>query len=67
MEKFKEFEKAVIEAVSGLRKELGAKRIEMSICVDDYEKSCRTNATFFTSIPGDASPVPGCGGACKAD
>lgn len=67
MEKIKEFEKAAIEAVSTLRDKLGAKRIEMSVCVDDYEKSCRTNATFFTSIPGDASSVPGCGGACKAD
>lgn len=65
--KIKEFEKAAIEAVSGLRNELGAKCIEMSIRVDDYEKSCRTNVTFFKSIPGDASAVPGCGPACKAD
>ena len=65
--KIKEFEKAVIEAVSALRNEFGAKCIEMSIRVDDYEKSCRTNATFFTSNPGDASAVPGCGPACKAD
>lgn len=67
MEKIKEFEKAAMEAVSTLRNELGANCIEMSIRVDDYEKSCRTNATFFTSIPGDASAVPGCGGACKGD
>ena len=67
MEKIKEFEKAAMEAVSTLRNELGAKCIEMSIRVDDYEKSCRTNATFFTSIPKDASSVPGCGPACKAD
>lgn len=65
--KFKEFEKSAIEAVSGLRNELGAKCIEMSIRVDDYEKSCRTNVTFFTSILSDASAVPGCGPACKAD
>ena len=65
--KIKEFEKATIEAVSALRNELGAKCIEMSIRVDDYEKSCRTNVTFFTSNPGDASAVPGCGPACKAD
>lgn len=65
--KIKEFEKAAIEAVSGLRNELGANCIEMSIRVDDYEKSCRTNVTFFTSKPGDASAVPGCGPACKAD
>lgn len=65
--KIKEFEKAAIEAISTLRNELGAKRLEMSICVDGYEKSCRTNATFFTSIPADASRVPGCGPACKGD
>ena len=65
--KIKEFEKAAIEAVSGLRNELGAKCLELSIHIDDYEKSCRTNATFFTSKPGDASAVPGCGPAFKAD
>lgn len=65
--KIKDFEKAVIEAVSAFRNDLGAKCIEISIRVDDYEKSCRTNATFFTSIPVDASPVPGCGPACKGD
>lgn len=67
MEKIKELEKAAIEAVSELRNVLDAKCIEMSIRVDDYEKSCRTNATFFTTKPGDASAVPGCGPACKAD
>lgn len=65
--KIKEFEKAAIEAVSALCNELGAKCIEMSIRVDNYEKSCRTNVTFFKSIPGDASAVPGCGPACKGD
>lgn len=67
MEKIKEFEKAAIEAVSTLRNEFGAKCIEMSIRVDDYEKSCRTNATFFTSNPGEASCAHGCGPACKGD
>lgn len=64
--KIKDFEKAAIEAVSSLRKELGAKCIEMLIRVDDYEKSCRTNVTFSTSKPGDATPV-GCGPACKGN
>ena len=66
-EKIKEFEKAAIEAVSGLRDELGAKCIEISIRVEPYEKSCRTNVTFFKSIPGDESAVPGCGPTCKGD
>lgn len=65
--KIKEFEKAAIEAVSALRNELGAKRIDISIHVDDYEKGCKTDLTFFTSIPADASRVPGCGPACKGD
>lgn len=65
--KIKEFEKAAIEVVSALRNELDAKCVEMSIRIDDYEKSCRTNVTFFTSIPMDASRVPGCGPACKGD
>lgn len=65
--KIKEFEKAAIEAVSGLRNELGAKRIDISIHIDDYEKGCKTDVTFFTSIPADASRVPGCGPACKGD
>lgn len=65
-EKIKDFEKAAIEAVSALRNELGAQCIEMSIRVDDYEKSCRTNVTFFTSIPADAQRA-GCGPACKGD
>lgn len=65
--KIKEFEKAAIEALSALRNEFGAKCIEMSVRVDDYEKSCRIDANFFTSKPGDASAVPGCGPACKAD
>lgn len=66
--KIKEFEKAAIEAVSALRNELGATRIEMSIHIDNYDKGCKTDVTFFTSIPMDASrPVPGCGPACKGD
>lgn len=62
--KIKEFEKAAIEAVSALRNELGAKRIDISIHIDDYEKGCRTDVSFFTSIPMDAQRVPGCGPAC---
>lgn len=66
--KIKDFEKAAIEAVSALRNELGAKRIDISVHVDDYEKGCKTDVTFFKSIPNDASrPVPGCGPACKGD
>lgn len=67
MEKIKEFEKAAIEAVSALRNELGAKRVNIEIHVDNYEKGCKTDITFFTSKPGDASAVPGCGPACKVD
>ena len=64
----KDFENAAIEAISALRKELGAKCINMSIRVDDYEKGCKTDVTFFTSITNDASrPVPECGPACKGD
>lgn len=55
MEKIKEFEKAAIEAVAALRDELGAKRINISVQVDQYEKSCKTDVTFFKSIPTDAS------------
>lgn len=65
--KIKEFEKAAIEAVSGLRDELGAKRVNIEIHVDNYESGCKTDVTFFTSIPADASRVPGCGPACKGD
>lgn len=65
--KIKEFEKAAIEAVSGLRNELGATRIDISIHVDNYEKGCKTDVSFFTSIPADASRVPGCGPAYQGD
>lgn len=65
--KIKEFEKAAIEAVSALRNELGAKRLVMTIMIDDYEKSCKTDVSFFKSIPEDAQRVPGCGPACKGD
>lgn len=61
--KIKEFEKAAIEAVSALRNELGAKRLVLTVMIDDYEKSCKTDASFFKSIPCDASRVPGCGPA----
>ena len=65
--KIKEFEKRAIDAVSELRDLLGAKRIDVSVHVDNYEKGCKTDVTFFTSIPADASRVPGCGPACKGD
>lgn len=65
--KIKDFENAAMAAVETLREQLGANCIEMTIRVDDYEKNCRTNVTFFTSIPADASRVPGCGPACKGD
>ena len=67
MDKIKDFEKAAIEAVSALRNELGAKRVNMEIHVDNYEQGCKIDVTFFTSIPMDASRVPGCGPACKGD
>ena len=66
-ETIKEFEKRAIDAVSALRNELGAKRVDIEIHVDNYESGCKTNLTFFTSIPADASRVPGCGPACKGD
>lgn len=66
-EKIKEFEKAAIEVASALRNDLGAKRITIEIHVDDYESGCKTDVTFFRSIPADASRVPGCGPACKGD
>lgn len=66
-ERVKEFEKAAIEAVSALRNELGAKRVDVSVHIDNYESGCKTDVTFFTSIPADASRVPGCGPACKCD
>ena len=66
-ETIKEFEKAAIEAVSALREQLGAKRVNIEIHVDNYESGCKTDVTFFTSIPADASRVPGCGPACKGD
>lgn len=66
-EKIKEFEKAAIEAVSGLRNELGATRITISVNIDNYQKGCETDVLFVKSIPMDASAVPGCGPACKGD
>lgn len=65
--RIKDFEKAAMEAISILRNELGAKRINVEINIDNYEKGCKTDVTFFTSIPADASRVPGCGPACKGD
>lgn len=66
-ERIKEFEKAAIEAVSGLRYELGATRIVISVNVDNYEKGCKTDVSFFKSIPQEAASVPGCGPTCKGD
>ena len=67
MEKIKDFEKAIIGAVSELRNEIGAKRLVLTVMIDDYEKSCKTDVSFFKSIPMDAQRVPGCGPACKGD
>ena len=64
----KEFEKRVIDVVSELRNLIGAKCVEVSVHIDNYESECKTDVTFFTSIPADASrTVPGCGPACKGD
>lgn len=65
--KIKEFEKHIIDAVSELRNLIGAKRVDINVHVDNYEKGCKTDVTFFTSIPANASSVPGCGPACKGD
>ena len=65
--KIKDFEKAAMSAVETLREELGAKCIRMEIHVDNYESGCKTDVTFYTSIPMDAQRVPGCGPACKGD
>lgn len=65
--KIKDFEKAAIGAVATLREQLGAKRVNIEIHVDNYESGCKTDVTFFTSIPAEASRVPGCGPACKGD
>lgn len=66
-ETIKEFENAAMSAVSALRDKLGAKRVNIEIHVDNYESGCKTDITFFTSIPAEASRVPGCGPACKGD
>ena len=55
--KIKEFEKRAIDAVSELRDLLGAKRIDVSVHVDNYEKGCKTDVTFFTSIGGGCVPT----------
>ena len=66
-ETVKDFEEAAMSAVSALREKLGAKRVNIEIRVDEYEKGCKTDVTFFTSIPTNASRVPGCGPSCKGD
>ena len=58
--KIKEFEKRAIDAVSELRDLLGATRIDVSVHIDNYEKGCKTDVTFFTSIAADATARPGC-------
>ena len=63
----KEFEKRAIDAVSELRNLIGAKRVNIEIHVDNYESGCKTDVTFFTSIPQGAACVPGCGPTCKGD
>lgn len=65
--KIKDFENAAMAAVATLREQLRAKRIVIEIHVDKYESSCKTDVTFFTSIPAEASRVPGCGPVCKGD
>ena len=65
--KIKEFENRAIDAVSELRKLIGAERVDVNVRVDNYEKGCKTDVMFFTSISVDASRVPGCGPACKGD
>lgn len=62
--KIKEFEKRAIDAISELRNLLGATRIDVAVHIDNYESGCETDVKFFTSIPADASSVPGCGPAC---
>lgn len=66
-ETIKDFENAAMAAVATLREKLGAKRVNIEIHVDNYESGCKTDVTFFTSIPADASRVTGCGPACKGD
>ena len=59
--KIKEFENRAIDAVSALRKELGAKSINVEIHIDNYESGCKTDVTFFSI----RVPVPR--PACKGD
>lgn len=66
-ETIKDFEKAAIESLSVLRNELGAKRLTLTVMIDDYEKSCKTDVMFLTSNPADAPHDPGCGTACFRD
>lgn len=61
-EKIKEFEKAAMAAVATLREQLGAKRVNIEIHVDNYESVCKTDLTFFESIPQEASCAPTCKG-----
>ena len=64
--KIKEFEKAAIGAVSALRNELSAKRLVVTVMIDGYEASCKTDVSFYSSM-ADASRVPVSRPACKGD
>lgn len=66
-ERIKEFEKRAIDAVSELCNLIGAKCVDVNVHVDNYEKVCKTDVTFFTSISAEKSCAPGCGPACKVD
>lgn len=61
--KIEEFEKRVIDAVSELRNLMGARCIEVTVNIDNYESSCKTEVTFCRTYP-TASNAPGCGNAC---
>ena len=47
-----EFEKSAIAAAETLRNEIGAKRIVIEICVDDYEMSCKTDVSYYINSEG---------------
>ena len=63
MDTIKAFEERAIKAVSELRDLLGANSITVSVHIDPYEKGCKTDISFFTSIPADATQKH----SCKAD
>lgn len=61
-EEIKEFEKRMMDVVSEMRKAIGAKSLNVDVRVDNYEKGCKIDVTYFTSIPQDATQLPGCKG-----